>query len=88
MLLEETRAVLQNCPENCEDTCHSCLSNYQNKRNQHIMNQFNALQLLEWTEKGALANLISEEEQKRLASGVNEWLKIDGRYSLISNADG
>lgn len=52
------------------------------------MNRFNALQLLEWTEKGALANLISEEEQKRLASDVNEWLKIDGRYSLISNADG
>ncbi|MBR5165305.1 MAG: DUF1998 domain-containing protein, partial [Ruminococcus sp.] len=87
-LLAETRNVLSSCPSNCEDTCHNCLSNYQNKRNQHIMNRFNALQLLEWTEKGTLANSISEEEQSRLAAGVNEWLKTDGRYSITRNTDG
>lgn len=87
MLLAETRNVLSSCPSNCEDTCHNCLSNYQNKRNQHIMNRFNALQLLDWTENGSLARGIAEKEQERLVSGVNEWLKIDGRYSIISEHD-
>lgn len=82
ILLEETRNVLSSCPADCEDTCHSCLSNYQNKRNQHIMNRFNALQLLDWTENGTLAHEISESDQKELASNVNEWLKIDGRFSI------
>jgi hypothetical protein len=86
-LLAETRNVLSNCPSNCEDTCHNCLSNYQNKRNQHIMNRFNALQLLDWTENGSLARELPKKEQERLVSGVNEWLKIDGRYSIISEHD-
>ena len=51
------------------------------------MNRFNALQLWDWTENGSLARELPKKEQERLVSGVNEWLKIDGRYSIISEHD-
>ena len=82
MLLAETRNVLSSCPSNCEDTCHNCLSNYQNKRNQHIMNRFNALQLLNWSLDGVLPPAIEVKEQKKLAIAINEWMKLDNSCSI------
>lgn len=81
LLLKATENILKNCPENCDSTCHSCLSNYYNKRYQLKMNRFNAFQLMKWAEKKELAEPISVETQYEMSFAINEWLKLDGSYS-------
>lgn len=81
-LLEETEYILSKCPNNCNEVCHQCLSNYHNQRSQRMMNRHSALQLLQWCKYGEIAEPIPVQEQKSQLEALDEWIRLDGNYSI------
>ena len=80
--LEYTRNTLNDCPSNCENSCHQCLNHYWNQRVQDKLNRFKALELLDWGQFGYMPDPISAERQYELLLPVRKWFEYDNNVSL------
>lgn len=70
-LLEKTRAVLTDCPANCDSACHDCLMHYWNQRVHDKLDRFAALNLLDWCQYSKLPEPLSYEMQHKLLTPLN-----------------
>ena len=81
-----TRCTLEQCPNNCSDSCHQCLNHYWNQRVQDRLNRFKALELLDWGQFGKLPDAICIEKQFEKLLPVRKWFEHDDiTFRVINN---
>ena len=75
--MQYTRNTLEQCRNNCSDSCHQCLNHYWNQRVQDRLNRFRALDLLDWGQYGMMPKAISVEKQFEKLLPVRKWFEHD-----------
>ena len=70
-LMQETRTILNSCPNNCDSACHECLIHYWNQRVHSLLDRNAANELLDWCENSELPNALTYEQQDELLSPLN-----------------
>jgi len=70
-LMQETRTILNSCPNNCDSACHECLMHYWNQRVHSLLDRNAANELLDWCENSELPNALTYEQQDELLSPLN-----------------
>lgn len=84
-LLIETEKILLDCK--CTSSCHECLNHFWNQRLQTKLDRHLALQLLQWGQRGVIADKYEVKKQSELFKPLEELLALDGQYS-VSVIDG
>lgn len=81
-LMEETKKVLNTCPNGCDSACHECLKHYWNQRVHGSLDRFAALDLLKWCQYSELPEQLSYDKQEELLKPLNS---LDAEYSISSD---
>lgn len=81
-LMEETRKVLNTCPNDCDSACYECLEHYWNQRVHGNLDRFAALDLLDWCQYSRLPQSLPYDKQDELLNPLN-FLGAD--YSITSD---
>jgi hypothetical protein len=89
-LFDETRKVLEDCPNHCDSACHDCLMHYWNQRVHSKLDRHAALNLLDWCQNSTLAPSLPYAAQAKLLAPLQSLnpaieLKCDGeRHYIVS----
>lgn len=81
-LMQETRKILNSCPNDCDSACHECLMHYWNQRVHSLLDRYAANELLDWCENSELPNALSYEKQDELLSPLNA---LGAEFSVCGN---
>jgi len=83
-LLSETKTFLEQCV--CDSACQDCLKHYQNQTHHFVLDRYAALEMLAWSQTGALSAAISVDEQQEFLLPLKRILEDYG-VSLEKSGD-
>lgn len=81
-LIQVTYKVLE-CKNECATACHDCLKHFWNQRFQNMLDRHAAIQLLDWSKEGKLADAIPYDHQKNLIMGIKETALLDAEFDIV-----
>uniref|UniRef100_UPI0035E41753 DUF1998 domain-containing protein n=1 Tax=Thermogemmatispora sp. TaxID=1968838 RepID=UPI0035E41753 len=77
-LLGTTQQILEDCPEQCEQSCYRCLRNYGNRLLHHRLDRHLGRRLLKAIREQQAPAAFSLEEQERQLVGLAQLLTLQG----------
>lgn len=77
-VLDETDAILANCPADCERSCTRCLRHYGNRFWHQHLDRTLALQLLRYGRRGEVPQPLGIDSQERQLLQLRRYLDLEG----------
>jgi hypothetical protein len=75
-IARETKEILSGCA--CSSSCDKCLRSYENRFFHRSLDRFLALDLLDYAQSGIARSIGSQDEQRRRATALVEFLQLEG----------
>jgi hypothetical protein len=83
-ILDDTLALLRNCPEQCERSCTKCLRHYGNRYWHERLDRHLAAELLEYAKSGTVPSTATATQQAQQLRALQRYLDLEGWASRLN----